>query len=91
MDDIRARAVIADHLAVAVSSVTDDADFIALGADSLDMVSLTMRLEEEFNTHIPDDSVEDCTTVGDALALLQSSLLVLPATGLTPVTQPSRA
>lgn len=74
MDDQRARTVIADHLAVPASSVTDDADFIALGADSLDMVSLTMRLEEEFNTHIPDDGVEDCRTVSHALALLRQAL-----------------
>jgi len=76
MDEERARAVIADHLAIPASSVADDADFLALGADSLDMVSLTMRLEEEFNTHIPDETVEDCRTVGDALALLRATLLV---------------
>ena len=76
MDDQRARDVIADHLGIATAAVTDTADFIALGADSLDMVSLTMRLEEEFNTHIPDDTIEDCRTVGDALALLRASLLV---------------
>ena len=75
MDEPRARHIIADHLAVPPASVTDSADFSALGADSLDMVSLTMRLEEEFNTHIPDDKIEDCRTVGDALALLSSSLV----------------
>ena len=76
MDEQRARIVIADHLALPVSSVTDDADFLSLGADSLDMVSLTMRLEEEFNTHIPDEGVEDCRMVGDALAMLRASLMV---------------
>lgn len=74
MDAPRARAVIADHLARPASAITDNAEFVELGADSLDMVSLTMRLEEEFNTHIPDDSVEDCQTVGDALALLREAL-----------------
>jgi acyl carrier protein len=33
-----------------------------------------MRLEEEFNTHIPDDGIEDCRTVGDALELLRTAL-----------------
>ncbi|QIK78331.1 acyl carrier protein [Sphingomonas piscis] len=74
MDEQRARIVIADHLALPVASISDDADFLALGADSLDMVSLTMRLEEEFNTHIPDDGVEDCRTVGQAIAMLRTSL-----------------
>jgi acyl carrier protein len=76
MDDQRARAAIADHLGVPAESITDDAGFVALGADSLDMVSLTMRLEEEFNTHIPDDDIEDCWTVGDALTLLRKALSV---------------
>ena len=76
MGEQRARFVIADHFAVPATSITDEADFVTLGADSLDMVSLTMRLEEEFNTHIPDDGVEDCRTVGDALAMLRASLMV---------------
>ena len=76
MDEQRAKSIIADHFACPASSITDDADFVALGADSLDMVSLTMRLEEEFNTHIPDDTIEDCRTVGQALALLRRSLLL---------------
>ena len=76
MDDQRVRLVIADHLGIDTAAVSDDANFVALGADSLDMVSLTMRLEEEFNIHIPDDRVEDCTTVADALAMLRSCLTI---------------
>ena len=72
MDDQRARAVIADHFHLPLAHIRDDAEFVHLGADSLDMVSLTMRFEEEFNTHIPEDAVEDCSTVADALKLLQS-------------------
>jgi acyl carrier protein len=74
MDDQRIRSVIADHLHVPLERVTDEADFVALGADSLDMVSLTMRFEEEFDLHIPEDAVEACTTVGDAMAMLSSSI-----------------
>ena len=76
MDDQRIRSVIADHLHVPLEHVTDEAEFVALGADSLDMVSLTMRFEEEFNLHIPEDAVEACTTVGDAMAMLKDSLSV---------------
>ena len=74
MDDQRIRSVIADHLHVPQERVTDEAEFVALGADSLDMVSLTMRFEEEFDLHIPEDAVEACTTVGDAMAMLRGSL-----------------
>jgi acyl carrier protein len=71
MDDQRARSIIADHLDVPHDRVTDQAEFVALGADSLDMVSLTMRFEEEFNIHIPEDRVEDCNTVADAMMMLR--------------------
>ncbi|MEO5773048.1 MAG: acyl carrier protein [Sphingomicrobium sp.] len=71
MDDQRALLIIADHLHIPLDRVRDEADFVALGADSLDMVSLTMRLEEEFDLHIPDDVVETCMTVGNALAILR--------------------
>ena len=73
MDDQRILSVIADHLHLPLERVTDEAEFVALGADSLDMVSLTMRFEEEFDLHIPEDAVEACTTVGDAMAMLRGS------------------
>ena len=68
--DESARRLIAEHLGVASSRVVDGAAFRDLGADSLDLVSLTMAFEEEFDLHIPDEQAEGCTTVADALALL---------------------
>jgi acyl carrier protein len=66
-----ARTLIAEHLAVSLESVADDAIFaVDLGADSLDMVELAMRFEDELNIVIDDDESEICVTVGDALALL---------------------
>jgi acyl carrier protein len=74
MDDQRVRFIIADHLHIPPERVRDQADFVALGADSLDMVSLTMRLEEDLGIHIPDEHVEDCRSVGDALAMIRNAL-----------------
>lgn len=74
MDDHRARSIIADHFHIPLERVRDQAEFVALGADSLDMVSLTMLFEEEFDIHIPEDAAENCATVGDALAMLKDSL-----------------
>ena len=66
-----ARALIADHLAVGLHLVQDDAHFSAdLGADSLDMVELAMRFEDELNILIEEDESEACVTVADALSLL---------------------
>jgi acyl carrier protein len=67
----QARALIADHLGASVSMVVDDASLPALGADSLDLVSLTMALEEAFDVRISDDQAEGCGTVGDVIRLLR--------------------
>ena len=71
-----ARALIADHLAVRLEAVRDDARFADdLAADSLDMIELAMRFEEAFDIHIPDDETAACETVRDALALLQTKVV----------------
>jgi acyl carrier protein len=71
-----AKALIADHLAVGVEAVRDDACFASdLGADSLDMIELAMRFEEELDISIDDNESEACETVRDALDLLQSKIV----------------
>ena len=45
---------------------TDD-----LGADSLDLVELIMRFEEEFGVEIPDEDTEKIVTVGDAIKYME--------------------
>ena len=75
-----ARALIADHLAVGLGAVRDDAAFATdLGADSLDMIELAMRFEEEFEIRIDDEESESCETVRDALDLLESKVLASKA------------
>lgn len=71
MDLASARLLIADHLAVDVDAVRDDASFVTdLGADSLDMIELAMRFEEALNISIDDHESESCATVRDALDLI---------------------
>jgi acyl carrier protein len=75
-----ARALIADHLAVGLEAVRDDAHFSEdLGADSLDMIELAMRFEEALDIHIPDDETASCVTVRDALVLLRSKVVASKA------------
>jgi acyl carrier protein len=80
MDIDLARAVIADHLAVPLNAVQDDASLASdLGADSLDLIQLTMRFEELLDVSIGDDESEACETVRDALALVQVKAAVAKA------------
>lgn len=69
------RAMIADHLGVDPETASDGAYFRAdLGADSLDMIELAMRLEQDLDITIADDESESCDTVGDALNLIEAKL-----------------
>lgn len=75
MSDIatRVKAIIADKLGVDESEVTPEASFTNdLGADSLDTVELIMELEKEFGISIPDEQAEKISTVGEAIAYIES-------------------
>ena len=71
MNEAVARQAIADHFGVPVALVVDGADLRDLGADSLDIIELSVALEQQFDIRIPDDEVDTCTSVGEAMALLR--------------------
>ena len=76
MSDVasRVKAIIVDKLSVEESEVTTEASFTNdLGADSLDTVELIMEFEKEFDLSIPDDQAEKISTVGDAIAYIESN------------------
>ena len=52
------------------SNIRDD-----LGADSLDLMTLVVALEEEFDGKIPDEKVEHIKTVEDAVNLIESEIV----------------
>jgi len=69
----KVKKMVADHLGVDVSKVTDEANFVDdLGADSLDTVELVMAFEEEFGSEISDAEAEKILTVGDAIKFIES-------------------
>jgi acyl carrier protein len=69
------KQIIADELGVDEAQVTENARFIEdLGADSLDIVELIMRFEEEFGIEIPDEDAEKMQSVRDALAYVEQKM-----------------
>ena len=57
--------IIADHLKVDISEVTDDKHIIDdLGGDSLNTVELVLEFETEYGISIPDEDAESLVTVG---------------------------
>lgn len=66
------KQIIVDELGVDEAEVTENARFIEdLGADSLDLVELVMRFEEEFDIEIPDEDAEKIQGVKDAYAYVE--------------------
>ena len=61
------KTIIADVLNVDPNEITADTTFTDdLGADSLDVVELTMALEEEFSLpDTPEEELANIVTVGD--------------------------
>jgi acyl carrier protein len=71
----KVKDMIVDQLGVDPEQVKPEAAFQAdLGADSLDLVELTMALEEEFDMEIPDEEAAKLVTVGDAMNYIKSKI-----------------
>ncbi len=65
------RDVAVEVLSVEPDAVVEDARFKEdLDADSLDLVELVMGLEERFDISVPEEDLEDVTTVGQAVDLV---------------------
>ncbi len=69
------REVAVEVLSVEPDVVTEDARFKEdLDADSLDLVELVMGLEERFDIAVPEEDLENVTTVGQAVDLVMSKV-----------------
>ena len=68
--------LIAEQFGVNPESVTADSAFVDdLGADSVDLMDLSMALEEEFGMEEMDsDDIESIVTVGDLYKYMQEHL-----------------
>ena len=68
----KVRAILAKQLRVDAAIVTLDAQIKKdLGADSLDILQLLMRIEDQYGVVIPDKALATFTTVGDVVTYLE--------------------
>ena len=69
-------AIIADQFGIDESTITRDTSFEGdLGADSLDIVELTMSIEEEFDVgEIEEGDLESIRTVGSVVDMISAKL-----------------
>lgn len=68
---------------IPTDSITLDTTLESIAMDSLDRVSLSFDLEEDYQVEIPESQLHEIVTVGDVSRAVQEALLKkhAPATG----------
>lgn len=65
--------LVSEATKIDVSSIKADTSFIDdLNLDSLDMVELMMKMEDEFGVEIPEDETEGLKTIGDVINYIKT-------------------
>ena len=59
--------ILTEEFGVPEDDIAADATFEALGLDSLDVVELTLVLEEKTGVKLEDEELEDVKTIQDAM------------------------
>jgi acyl carrier protein len=78
------RELVANHLDVDVSLVTDEAHFIEdLGADWLDRLELMILIEDQFGVEITDGDADQIEVVGDLIHYIETRIVRKGSTGET--------
>ena len=67
--------LLAEQFGLEVEEITEDMGMDDLGADSVDLVELSMNLEEEFDIEeMGEEDIASIHTVGDLVGYLRSKL-----------------
>lgn len=75
MEFEKLQEIIAETLNFDKSKITPETKFIEdLGADSLDIFSIILKIEETFEISINDSQAEHIVTVGDAVEEIKKSI-----------------
>lgn len=70
----KVRAIIAAQLELNEDSITIESLVEDLGADSIDLVDIVVRLEEEFDDEIPEEDIENLKSVGDIVKYIEDKM-----------------
>ena len=71
----KVKKIVADQLQQDLDNITPNSTFVDdLGADSLDIVELIMRFEDEFGIEIPDEKAEKIKTVSDVVKYIDGTV-----------------
>lgn len=67
------REILAQQLELDEALIMSDSLLLDdLGADSLDVIDIVMSVEDEFQVEVPDELIEDMSSVSDMVEFLES-------------------
>ena len=65
--------IVSEATKMDANNITSDTNFIDdLNLDSLDMVEMMMKMEDEFGIEIPEDETENLKTINDVANFLKT-------------------
>lgn len=69
------KEIVVEQLQINPDDITRDSDIIKdLNADSLDIIEMLMKMEEEYNISIPDEKAAELKTVGDIADYVEAQI-----------------
>ena len=68
------RKLIATELGIGEEEIKETTTFKDLGIDSLEIFEIIMALEDEFHLEIPNEDVEDITSITEINTYIQSKV-----------------
>lgn len=71
-DEIAAKLteILTDQFGIPEDEIAPDASFEAMGLDSLDLVEVTLVIDEELGVKIPDERLPEIETPAQAVAVI---------------------
>lgn len=71
---LKAKEIISEQINIPIIFLTLDTSFFDLNADSLDIVEIMLKIEEDYNIELSYDGVETINTIGDFFEHIAKSL-----------------
>lgn len=70
----KVKKIIADQLDIDADGITYESNLADdFGADSLDLVDISMSIEDEFGVEFPEDALENISTVADLVKFIEDN------------------
>jgi acyl carrier protein len=72
----RLKEILQEVLRVRADEITPESTYEELGADSLELMTLIMVLEDDFQCQISEEAVKELTTVGATIAYIRHNMAI---------------